>query len=93
MIFRSIDVVYIMQNVFQDNTVIIHTRYRPQKIGLLHIANLSMFKNGQTSTTTDYITGTVPAGGVWSLIGTVVTVELDDVVFAFITGAFVIMLV
>ena len=39
----------------------------------------------QTSMTTNYITGTVPAGGVWSLIGTVVTVELDDVVFALTT--------
>ena len=82
------------QLAYQDNTVTTNTEITfPQKIGLLHTANLFILKMGRMSTTTDYITGTVPAGGVWSLIGTVVTVELDDVVFAFITGAFVIILV
>ena len=83
-----------MQLAYQDNTVTTNTEITfPQKIGLLHTANLSIFKMGRTSTTTDYITGTVPAGGVWSLIGTVVTVELDDVVFALTTLLLLIILV
>lgn len=50
----------------------------PQKIGSLHTANLSIFKTGRISTTTDYITGTVPAGADVSLIGVVVTVGFDE---------------
>ena len=86
--------VYTMRNAFQDNMVIMgQSTWCHQNIGLLHTANLSEFKTAQTSMTTNYITGTVPAGGVWSLIGTVVTVELDDVVFALTTLLLLIMLV
>ena len=65
-----------MQLAYQDNTVTTNTEITfPQKIGSLHTANLSIFKMGRMSTTTDYITGTVPSGGVESLSGCVVTVD------------------
>ena len=68
-----------MQLAYQDNTVTTNTEITfPQKIGLLHTANLSIFKMGRTSTTTDYITGTVPAGADVSFRGWVVTVGFDE---------------
>ena len=68
-----------MRLVYQDNTVTTNTEIIfHQRIGLLHTANLSIFKTGQISTTTDYITGTVPAGADVSFKGWVVTVDCDE---------------
>ena len=68
-----------MQLAYQDNMVTTNTEITfPQKIGSLHIANLSIFKTGRISTTTNYITGTVPAGADVSFRGWVVTVDCDE---------------